>query len=265
MPETPNTAHINGTHLYYEIHGHGPYLILIEGLGAATWLWEKQLPEFSQHFTTVMYDNRGSGLSDKPPGPYSISLLADDLAALMEYLEISQAYILGVSMGGFIAQEFALTSPEKVNRLVLAATGCGGKDQVAMPPEVLKSLMENSGSSRDAIRRKLSLAFSETFMNTPQVEHLIDLRLQTPQPRHAFLAQAEAGATFDRSADIHLITAPTLILAASGDKLVPAENANILARKIPNSQLKIYPGLGHQFWVENAAEFNRDVIEFLAT
>ena len=101
----------NGINIYYEKSGSGPYLILIEGLGAATYLWEKQVPEFSKHFTTVVYDNRGVGKSDKPPGPYTIKMMADDLAGLMDTLKIPKAHILGASMGGFIAQEFALSYP----------------------------------------------------------------------------------------------------------------------------------------------------------
>lgn len=266
FPQTPVGGKVsaNGLQLYYEIHGSGPHLILIEGLGVATWLWEKQIPDFSKHFTTVAYDNRGAGQSDKPPGPYSISQMADDLAALMDSLKIAKAHILGVSMGGFIAQDFALRYPTKVDKLVLVCTSAGGPDHVPMSQETLAMFFYNEGSPRDIARKKLSLAYSENFMqNSEMVEHLIDLRLRNPQPPHAYLAQISAGAAFNLSDKVQNISAPTLILAAENDRLVPVANAHNLAKKIPNSQLKIYGGLGHQFFVEIPEPFNKDVIDFL--
>ncbi len=253
----------NGIQLYYEIAGHGPYLVLIEGLGVATWLLDKQVPEFSAHFTTVLYDNRGAGKSDKPVGPYSVSLLADDLAALMDTLKIARAHILGASLGGFVALDFALRYPDKVDRLVLVSTSAGGAEHVPMSQETLALVLNTQGEPRELVRKKLALAYSEKFMQGGQVRHLIDLRLQDPQPPQAFMAQAAAGAAFDLSQQVGGIRHPTLISAASKDLLVPVENAHLLHQKIAGSELKIYTGLGHQFFVEAPEQFNRDVIAFL--
>ncbi|NIR50159.1 alpha/beta fold hydrolase, partial [candidate division KSB1 bacterium] len=261
--QTHDTVEANGINIYYEMSGSGPYLILIEGLGVATWLWEKQVPDFSKHFTAVVYDNRGAGKSDKPEGPYSIGMLADDLAALMQALNIPKAHILGVSMGGFVAQDFALRYPDKVEKLVLVSTSAGGPDHVPMSQETLSVFFLNEGSPRDIMRKKLALAYSDSFMAREDVERLIDLRLKNPQPQHAFMAQVAAGTTFDLSEEVKNIQAPTLIAAASDDLLVPVENAHNLAKNIPNSQLKIYEGLGHQFFVEIPDRFNQDVIDFL--
>jgi len=258
-------ANTNGIELYYELSGKGPHLVFIEGLGVGTWIWEKQRPDFSQHFTTIIYDNRGMGKSEKPAGPYSISMMADDLAALLDALKISKAHVLGVSMGGFIAQDFALRYPQKVDRLVLVATSAGGLDHVPMSSEVLSQMFANDGAPRDVIRRKLALAYSEEFMKTDAVEHLIDLRVSDPQPPQAYMAQATAGATFNLSEKVKEIKAPCLIVAATGDRLVPVANAHNLSKKIPHNQLKIYEGYGHQFFVEMSDRFNRDVIEFLSS
>lgn len=263
MPQSQGKIKANGVELYYEISGHGPNLVLIEGLGVATWLWEKQVPEFSRSFTTIVFDNRGAGKSEKPAGPYSISMMADDLAALLDTLKINKAHILGVSMGGFIAQDFALRYPQKVDRLVLVATSAGGPDHVPMSPEVLAQMFASDGPPREVARRKLALAYSDEFMKTGPVEHLVDLRSSDPQPPPAFLAQATAGATFNLSDQVKEIHAPCLIMAASGDRLVPVANAQNLSKKIPGSRLKIYEGLGHQFFVESSERFNREVIEFL--
>lgn len=254
----------NGVELYYEQAGQGPHLVLIEGLGVATWIWEKQVPAFSPHFTTLIYDNRGAGKSEKPAGPYSISMMADDLAALLDSLHIARAHVVGISMGGFIAQDFALRYPQKVNRVILAATSAGGPDHVPMAPEVLAQMFANQGEPRELTRRKLALAYSDSFMQkSGEIEHFIDLRLADPQPPPAYMAQAMAGAAFNLSAQVQQLQAPCLILAASGDRLVPVANAHNLHKKISNSTLKIYPGFGHQFFIENADAFNRDVINFL--
>lgn len=261
--QTKGKVKANGIEIYYEMVGKGPHLILIEGLGVATYLWEKQVPDFARHFTTVVYDNRGVGQSDKPPGPYSISMMADDLAGLMDELQIPRAHILGVSMGGFIAQDFALRYPEKVDRLVLVATSAGGAEHVPMSQDVLARVLDNQGEPRELIRKKLSLAYSDSFMQTEAVEHLIDLRLQNPQPPPAFFAQVAAGTSFDLSGEVQKITTLCLVMAATEDKLVPVANAHNLMKKLPNAELKIYEGLGHQFCVEIAEQFNRDVIAFL--
>jgi len=263
----PTSGHVkvNDVELYYEMSGRGPHLVLIEGLGVATWIWERQIPELSKDFTVLAYDNRGVGKSSKPAGPYTIRMMADDLAGLLDSLKIARAHILGISMGGFIAQDFALRYPQRVDRLVLVSTSAGGPDHVPMAPEVLAQVLATEGEPRALTRRKLALAYSESFMQSEAVEHLIDLRLQDPQPPAAYLAQATAGATFNLSDQVHRIQAPCLILAATGDRLVPVANAYQLAKKIPNSRLKIFEGFGHQFFVEDAAAFNREVKQFLQT
>jgi pimeloyl-ACP methyl ester carboxylesterase len=254
----------NGIELYYEKTGEGPYLILIEGLGASLYLWEKQIPELSKHFTVIAYDNRGVGKTDKPAGPYTINMMAKDLAGLMDALDIPKADILGVSMGGFIAQEFTLLYPEKVNKLVIAATSAGGKDHVPMSQETLSLVLAASGESRDIIKKKLALVYTKEYLsNKETIEHLVDLRIQNPQSPEAYQAQAMAGMTFDRSEEVKNINKPTIILGATEDLLVPVQNSYNLNKKINNSKLKIFKGYGHQFFVEDAVEFNNEVINFL--
>lgn len=263
VAQQSGTLQANGVQLYYERHGSGPNLVLIEGLGVATWIWEKQVPAFSRHFSTLIYDNRGAGKSEKPAGPYTIDMMADDLAALLDTLGIEKTHVLGISMGGFIAQDFALRFPERVDKLVLVSTSAGGPEHVAMQPEVLGTMMLTGGDPRALARKKLALAYSQSFMQGPEVEHLIDLRLADPQPPAAFMAQAMAGAGFNMAETAGLIQAPTLILAADGDIIVPAVNSRRLHQKIAGSRLKIFPDYGHQFFVEISPQFNQEVIEFL--
>ncbi len=256
------TVNIHGIDLHYHIQGAGPHLTLIGGLGTGLWLWERNITELANHFTVLTFDNRGAGKSGKPAGPYTIAQMTDDTAELLRYLNISRTHILGVSMGGFIAQQFALEYPEMVDRLVLVATGPGRSISVPMSEEVLQLLIAPSVGDSQMMRKKFQLAFTPEYLEH-EMDQLIITRLKNPQPPEAYLAQAQAGAMFDRSKDLSRIMAPCLIMSATGDVIIPPENARILARNIPNSKLKIYEGFAHQFLVENAENFNRDVIDFL--
>jgi pimeloyl-ACP methyl ester carboxylesterase len=255
-------APTNGINLYYELFGSGPFLTLIGGLGTAVWLWENNISELSQHFTVLVYDNRGAGKSDKPDPPYTIQQMADDLAGLLQYLKISQTHLLGVSMGGYIAQEFVLNYPAVVDRLILAATTPGRSKAIPMDSDVMELLVTPSEGDKEVMRLKFSLAFTDNYLNR-HIGKLIKQRLSTPQPPSAYLAQAAAGAAFDRSADLHKISHCTLVVGATGDRIIPIENIYQLASMIPNSRTKVYEGFAHQFMVENATTFNRDIITFL--
>src|SRR3712207_194537 len=119
---TMSIARINGIDLYYEETGSGPPLLLIAGLGGNTLGWVMLLPALAQHFRVIAFDNRGAGRSSAPPGPYTTRQMADDAAALLAHLGIERAHVLGLSLGGMIAQELALAHAERVDRLVLYAT-----------------------------------------------------------------------------------------------------------------------------------------------
>jgi len=259
------TVNVNGIDIYYENNGIGPFLILIEGLGVETWLYEENIPVLSEYFTTIVYDNRGVGHSSVPEGPYTIDMMMDDLNGLMNVLGIEKASFMGASMGGFMAMEMAIRHPEKVDKLVLLSTTAGGKEHVSMSMKTLMKLLKApEGAPRDVIRDRLTMAYTDEFMTqTEKVEHLIDLRLQNPQQKAGYDAQAAIGPKFDASDRIHTIAAQTFIGHGRDDILVPVVNAENLHKKIPNSTLKIYEGMEHQFFVEDYKSFNKDIIEFL--
>lgn len=262
-PTASGVITANGVELYYESWGAGPPVVLIEGLGVATWSWERQVPALAQHFRTIVYDNRGVGKSGKPAGPYTIGQMADDLAALLDALKLERAHVIGASMGGMIAQEFALRYPARVARLVLVSTTAGGPTHVPMSAETLGRFLTPAAPGREGIRERLRLAVTDSFLATSYAERMIDLRLADPQPLAAFQAQSAAGVVFNRSGTVSEIRVPTLIVHGSDDVLVPVANARYLADRIPQSRLLVYDGLGHQFFVESAERFNRDIIEFL--
>jgi len=116
----------NGINLYYEEHGSGDPLLLIMGFTVSSVGWHWNIPTFAQEFRTIVFDNRGGGQSDKPDEPYTMTMFADDTAGVLDNLGIDQAHVFGISMGGMIAQEFALRHPQRVKTLVLGCTNCGG-------------------------------------------------------------------------------------------------------------------------------------------
>ena len=156
---------VNDVQLYHEVHGQGEPLVLIMGLGANTSGWDMQIPALSREFQVVAFDNRGSGRSDKPPTPYSMRLFADDTAGLMDTLGIASAHVYGQSMGGLIAQELALSYPQRVRTLVLGSTSCGGQQAIpALPEHVTLMAALNMLSVEEAAEKGLPLMYSEEFI-----------------------------------------------------------------------------------------------------
>ena len=132
----------NGINIEYDIHGSGNPLVLISGLGYDRWMWHKMIPHLATYFQVIAFDNRGVGGTDKPKGPYSARLLADDTAALLQALGIEKTAVLGHSMGGFIAQSLALNYPQLIDKLILSATNFGGPNHIRITQEALLVLMD---------------------------------------------------------------------------------------------------------------------------
>jgi pimeloyl-ACP methyl ester carboxylesterase len=256
----------NGIDIYYEIHGQGEPLVLIMGLRRNLEWWYRQIPELSKHFKVLAFDNRGAGRSDKPEMDYSIRLFADDTAELMKALGIESAHVLGVSMGGYIAQELAINYPGMVKTLVLACTSGGGNSAVLMTAQRKNKFIANQGLSPDEILRKdMDIYFSDEFVrkNPKKIEEFIEISLRYYQPPFAFLKQLEACERHAAADRLGRISAPVLILSGDDDPLVPSENSRILKKLIPHAELHFFPGGRHVFFIEHAEEFNERVIRFL--
>src|ERR1044072_1532546 len=145
MPHTARDA----VTLYWETHGTGDPLLLIMGLGVTLEGWNRLGPALAQHYQTILFDNRGTGRSDTPPGPYSIPDMAADAAAVLDAAAIDRAHVFGISMGGMIAQEFALRYPDRVRSLILGCTACGGRDSVPAQPDVVAALGARATMTRE--------------------------------------------------------------------------------------------------------------------
>jgi len=236
--------------IYYEVCGEGFPLIMIMGLGGNVDWWDpRMIQELSNNFKVVMFDNRGAGRSDMSDRKYTIRLFADDTAGLMDTLGISRAHVFGISMGGMIAQELVLNYPEKVEKLVLCSTDCGGVKSVSPSDEVFAMLIADRSafSPEEIARGTISLLFTEDFIkrNRDLVELAIQQILKAPISSEAFVRQHKAIMEFDTYDRLPQIGVPTLILHGKQDIIVPSENGSILARAIPNSKLVYFANSAH--------------------
>lgn len=257
---------VNDVHLYYEIHGEGIPLLLIMGLRRNVEWWYCQIPSLSSHFKVVAFDNRGAGRSDKPDMDYSIGLFARDAAGLMEGLGIDSAHILGISMGGYIAQELALNHPGKVKSLILGCTGCGGRPAKIMSEERMRKFTANEGLTYEQILLKdMDIYFSDRFIqeHPDRIEEFIEISLRYYQPPYAFARQFAACQGHDTADRLRFLSVPTLIMAGDDDPLVPSENSLILKELIPAAELLLFPGCRHCFFMEEASKFNQKTVRFI--
>jgi len=275
-----STATIGEHEFFYEEHGKGDPLLLIMGLGADSAAWLFQVPDFARRYRTIVFDNRGVGRSAKPPGPYSIPQMADDAAGLLDALDIARAHVVGVSMGGMIAQELALRHPARVRGLVLACTFPEPDEEVlrqraASLAELGGSIDTSGATTLDAsaldpmmfLQQMLPRVFNQAFIDRDlaKILQVFTGSLQWGFSMDAILCQV--GACMDhRTTDrLRTITAPTLVITGDADRLIPPGNSDILAREIPGARLVKIPGGSHGFNFETPEVFNREVTDFLAT
>jgi pimeloyl-ACP methyl ester carboxylesterase len=258
-------VNVNGCRFYYEIHGNGDPLVLIMGLRRNLEWWYRQIPTLSGHFQVIAFDNRGAGRSDKPETDYSIPLFADDTAALMEALGIARAHIVGISMGGYIAQELCLRHPGKVIDLVLGCTSAGGATAVVMSAERQKKFTATEGLTPEQILEKdMDIYFSDEYIRADRqaIDAFREISMRHYQPAHAFFRQFAACLKHDTAERLGRIQQPVLIMTGDDDPLVPPQNSTILKELLPGARLSIFPKGRHCFFMEFADRFNREVIDF---
>jgi pimeloyl-ACP methyl ester carboxylesterase len=258
------TAIINNIQIYYESHGAGEPLVLIPGFASGVWIWFKQIEELAKSFRVITFDPRGVSRSDKPQAAITIKTIADDVAALLEQLNIEQAHILGASFGGFVAQEFVLAYPQKVKSLILCCTSFGGAKHIPPSMEVLTAFASTKGlNTEERVRENLLLAFNRTYVEThkEEIDKVCELRATNVVPEYVYTQQLQAAVMFDASERVSQIQTPTLVLTGDNDSIVPPQNSRNLAALIPNAELKFINGGSHLFFIEQAEEFNQTVRE----
>jgi pimeloyl-ACP methyl ester carboxylesterase len=250
---------------YYEEAGSGEPLILICGLSADLQVWRFQVPDLSKHFRVICYDNRGAGRTSAPGEPYSIAGMADDLAALLDHLEISSAHVLGWSMGGLIAQQFALTRPLGVRKLILLSTTCQADGFFRLAIKNWVNIRRSNMPFEQILRFVSRWAYSPAFYDNDQAcDKLIQVMAMNPyaQQAHGFLRQADALLAHNIGEAAREIRAQTLVIAGIHDNLLPPYHSEFLAKTNPGSTLRVLGG-AHTGFDEFPYEYNRAILDFL--
>jgi 3-oxoadipate enol-lactonase len=258
---------VNGSvRIAWERHGVGEPLLLIHGLGYARWGWEPVLPGLAERYDVILFDNRGIGHSDAPPGPYTVAQMAEDAVRVLDEAEVERAHVVGTSLGGMVAQELVLAHPDRVDRLVLACTTPGGAKAHPMPQQTVSLLAEAATlEPAVALRRFVENALSpSTVAARPEVvERILQHRLATTQPPAAWAAQAAAGVAFDAYDRVAAAAAPTLVQTGTEDVVVDPRNSEILCELLRDATLVRFPVCGHLFFWERPVEFVDSVTSFL--
>ncbi len=263
------TIDLDGLRLYCESVGEGKALILVPGFASGMWSWAWQA-DLAKKFRLITFDPSGIGRSqpaDKSPlAGLSMMTFVSDVLKVLDALEIEKASMLGASFGGFVAQEFAIQHPDRINKLILACTTAGGKEHIRPDIAILRSFIRDPDRPLgEQIRRFFRPAFTEKFNieNAEVVEEVCRLREQNDVAEETYLAQLHSAFSFDTSSRLGEISHETLVITGDKDKLVPVQNSINLAAKLPEADLKIIENGSHMIFVENAGEFNRIVSEFV--
>lgn len=234
--------------------GAGEPLLLIQGMSGTHTSWgDAFLGGLHPDFDTVAYDHRGIGLSPPTSDPFTIAELADDAAALLDKLGWEDAHVLGISMGGMVAQELALRHASRIRTLTLGCTYCGGPGSLLSPPETMQKLGAGmtSGDRELAIRTGYECNVSAAFQQDPaHYEAFRAMALSTPAKIATIMLQMQAISGHDTQSRLGEITAPTLVLHGTEDLMLPSPNGELIASKIGGSTLELWDGVGHMFWWE---------------
>jgi 3-oxoadipate enol-lactonase len=248
------------------MHWRRHWLVLIQGLGFGRHGWEPVLPRLRRHFRLVLVDNRGSGHSSRPAGSFAVADMAGDIVAVLDAAGIRRADVMGASLGGMVAQELAITHPERVGGLVLACTTPGWPFAYPMPVASVRLFMATAGLTAEAaLRRHTENALSaRTVRDHPElVDRLVEFQRSQPASTAALSAQATAGARYAGRLMQARIRARTLVLQGRADTVVDPRNARLLAERIPGAKLVTFPELGHLMFWEDPDGFANVVASFL--
>ncbi|HEX3692170.1 MAG TPA: alpha/beta hydrolase [Solirubrobacteraceae bacterium] len=240
--------------LSHDRAGDGPPLLLIMGMSGTKHHWgPRVLAELRRDFEVIVYDHRDAGDSTRTGAPFTIAELADDAAGLLGALGLESAHVMGISMGGMVAQELALAHPERVRALTLGCTYCGGAGSSLASQQVIERLSAamSSGDRRLAIRAGWEINVSASFAADEQEwERFLATGMKHGLPVAVIMEQMRAIAGHDTSARLPELRAPTLVIHGTADQLIPVQNGRMIADLIPATKLEIMDGIGHMFFLE---------------
>jgi len=280
---TEQFADVNGIKICYDIHGDGDPVILIHGFSDRKEHWRAQVGALSKHFKVIRMDNRGTGKSDRPDGEYTMEVYASDVAGLMDSLGMEKSHIIGHSLGGMIAQNFAILYPNRINKLILVNTFPGLKPPGEPIDDAIEMYKESAFASQEAIEKDPLNAFingakssysrnfwkimreepKKKFHGIWSVEDLVEEKVKFGPTIKDLSNQAHALSTHNTYERLNEIKNKVLILSAEKDKSCPKTMGEKMHELIPNSKFEVIEGAGHQSILEKAPEVNQVIIDFL--
>ena len=264
------TVRSDGAALYYEVHGEGPPLVLVMGIGYDSSLWTlAQVSALSQRFQVVIFDNRDAGRSSRASAAYTVADMADDTARLLDGLAIDRAHLLGLSMGGMIGQEFALRHGARLDHLILSGCGAAPARAAFDPIRSWNWVKANDKSGEAFASQQFSWLFSTEFLrNKEAVRQTLAMLSKNPHPvsPEAYDRQAQAYLQYDALDRLGDIRAPTLVIVGEQDLLTPPHVCREVASRIPGAAFEVIKGAGssHVVPIERPDDFNGLVTRFLS-
>jgi pimeloyl-ACP methyl ester carboxylesterase len=252
-----------GAKLYWDELGSGEPLLLIMGLSYPSYMWHRSRPVLAQRYRTIALDNRGVGQSDTPPGVYSIALMASDAAAVLDAAAVETAHVFGVSMGGMIAQEFALQYPKRVRSLILGCTAAGGPHAVQAEPAALQTLMRQGMTPEESKEAIIPFIYDPA---TPRerIDEDMAIRMEWYPTPQGYMGQLQGIFGWEAYSRIAQITAPTLVIHGETDRLVPCANSQLIADRIPGAKLVLISHASHIFETDQPGVAHQAILDFLA-
>jgi 3-oxoadipate enol-lactonase len=248
------TVRVGDHDLHVERRGDGDPLLLVMGMSGTHLTWgERFLDLLARDFSVIVYDHRGVGRSSRTEPGYSIGHLAGDAAGLLDALELGPVHVLGISMGGMVAQELALAHTDRLRTLVLGCTYAGGPGSALTAPEVFEHLGEAwaSGDRERALRTAWEVNVSAAFAGDEDAYAAFrDAALELPVALPVIMGQLQAIGSHDTSGRLGEIAVPSLVVHGDEDRMLPVGNARAIAERIPGARLEILEGVGHLFWLE---------------
>jgi 3-oxoadipate enol-lactonase len=258
---------VGGRRLFHQRRGAGEPLLLIQGMSGTHLAWgEPFLAELERDFEVVAYDHRGIGRSDRVDAPFTIAELAADAAGLLDELGWESAHVVGISMGGMVAQELALAHPGRIRTLTLGCTYCGGAGSALAPAATLQKLSVGmmSGDRELAFRTGFEVNVSAAFAaQEGNYDTFRAMAKSLPAPVPVIMLQMQAIAGHDTSARLPSLDVPTLVLHGDADQMIPVQNGRMIASLIPDARLEVLEGVGHMFWWEQPVRSARSVTAWL--
>jgi len=257
------TTENQGARIYWAEEGKGAPVLLIMGLGWASNMWFRTRPLLAARYRVISFDNRGAGRSSVPAAPYSIAAMAADAAAVLDAAGTEGAHVVGASMGGMIAQEFALQYPGRVHSLTLACTAPGGPEAEHPGADAMEVLFRTGLTPEERAREIVPFLYDEKTPRERIEEDLAVLSELYPIPE-GFVAQLQAILAWEAYSRLSDVRAPTLVIHGVNDRLVPAGNADLIAARIRGARLVKLANAGHIFFTDQPEQSHEVLLGFLA-